>query len=122
MEPNTVLIPDNDYIYRYIVPGDPATSHHYGANTYWGGQDDLQGRRRERLRRDRADRRVQLPAPAFDDFFNLPEILGVVGSLKCSMYDNALVPIALANKLVSLSEFPSARILGNFAKGTINIG
>ena len=36
--------------------------------------------------------------------------------LKCSMYDNALIPVALANKLVSLSDFPSQRILTAFAK------
>ena len=32
------------------------------------------------------------------------------------MYDNALIPIALANKLVSLSDFPSSRILETFAE------
>jgi hypothetical protein len=36
------------------------------------------------------------------------------------MYDNALIPVALANKLVSLSEFPSSRILETFAKETIS--
>lgn len=33
-----------------------------------------------------------------------------------SMYDNALIPIALLNELVSLSNFTSARILGMLAK------
>jgi hypothetical protein len=35
------------------------------------------------------------------------------------MYGNALVPIALANKLVSLSDFPSQRILTAFARREI---
>jgi hypothetical protein len=36
------------------------------------------------------------------------------------MYDNSLIPVALANKLVSLSDFPSQRILGTFAKSELN--
>ena len=60
--------------------------------------------------------------PQIDDFINLEEILSVVGQLRCSMYDNALVPIALANKLVSLSDFPSSRILENFARGSVGRG
>jgi hypothetical protein len=32
------------------------------------------------------------------------------------MYDNALIPIALANRLVLLSEFPSTRIPETFAR------
>jgi hypothetical protein len=43
-------------------------------------------------------------------------ILLLIGELRCSMYDNALIPVALANKLVSLSDFPSQRILTTFAK------
>jgi hypothetical protein len=36
--------------------------------------------------------------------------------LKCSMYDNALVPVALANRLVSLADMPSSEILSKFAR------
>jgi len=35
------------------------------------------------------------------------------------MYDNALIPVALANKLVSLSDFSGQRILTSFARGMI---
>ena len=90
----------------------------FGTNTYWGGK----------LIYKAPDRNVYVatvpngafdPAPTMDDFPNLAEVLSVVGSLKCSMYDNALVPIALANKLVSFSDFPSARILESFARETV---
>ncbi len=109
MEPGTVLILDNEYIYRYVVPGDPASQHPYDANTYWGGKMIYKA----------ADGNVYVAtvptgefnaAPSVEDFPNLSEILSVVGSLKCSMYDNALLPISLANKLVSLwfPELPAA--------------
>ena len=59
-------------------------------------------------------------APQYGDFLNLTEVLAVLGKLRCSMYDNALIPIALANRLVSLSEFPSTRILETFARQGIS--
>src|SRR5262249_27576369 len=36
--PESVLLLSNDYIYRYVVPGDPSSSDPYGKNTYWGGK------------------------------------------------------------------------------------
>lgn len=35
------------------------------------------------------------------------------------MYDNSLIPVALANKLVSLSEHPSQQILKAFARSSV---
>jgi hypothetical protein len=112
------VILTNDYIYRYIVPGDPDNPDPYGKNTYWGGK----------LLYKASDNSMYVatvptgefkPKPSFADFASLPEVCSVVASLRCSMYDNALIPIALANKLVSLSDFPSARILENFAKSKV---
>jgi len=37
------------------------------------------------------------------------------------MYDNSLLPIALANKLVSLSDHPSSVFLEKFAKRLIKL-
>jgi hypothetical protein len=118
LAPNSLLLLSNDYIYRYIVPGDPSSADPYGKNTYWGGK----------LIYKAGDGNVYVatvptgeftPTPAYDDFPNLTEILCVLGTLRCSMYDNALIPVALANKLVSLSEFPSSRILESFAKDSM---
>jgi hypothetical protein len=119
LEPNTALILSTDYIYRYIVPGNPLSQDPYGKNTYWGGK----------LIYKAADTSVYVasvptgqfnPTPSFSDFPNLDQILSVVGKLRCSMYDNALIPIALVNKLVSLSDFPSSRILETFARDKMN--
>lgn len=115
---DSLLLLSNDYIYRYIVPGDPSSADPYGKNTYWGGK----------LIYKAGDGNVYVatvptgeftPTPAYGDFPNLTEILSVLGTLRCSMYDNALIPVALANKLVSLSEFPSSRILESFVKDSM---
>jgi len=51
---------------------------------------------------------------------NLLEILTNIEKLRCDMYDSVLVPVALANKLVSLANHPSSRILQKFAAETIH--
>jgi hypothetical protein len=118
MRPGTVLFLPNDYIYKYIIPGDPNGPDPYGKNTYWGSK----------LIYKAPDNNVYVatvpthgftPKPSFDDFLNLSDVLGVLGELRCSMYDNALIPVALANRLVSLSDFPSQRILEVFARESV---
>ncbi|MEL4897087.1 hypothetical protein [Crocosphaera sp. Alani8] len=57
--------------------------------------------------------------PTIDYLPNLQVILENVEELHCDMYDSALFPVALVNKLVSLSAHPSQRILAKFATGTM---
>jgi hypothetical protein len=117
LRPGSVMIPDNDYIYRYIVPGDP-TDHVYGSNSYYGNKAFFKSASGDMYV-------LTIPtgsyhaAPKPSDFPNLDVILHLVAQLHCNMYDNALIPIALANKLVSLSDFPSQRILAEFARGEL---
>jgi hypothetical protein len=58
--------------------------------------------------------------PNIDDLPNLQVILSNVEALHCDMYDSALFPVALVNKLVSLSAHPSQRILQKFASQSIS--
>lgn len=119
MPPGSIVIMSNDYVYRHIVPGDPASPDAYGANTYWGNKLIFRAP-------DKNMYVATVPtggyprAPQSADFSHLPEVLGVLARLRCSMYDNALIPVALANKLVSLSEYPSTRILQAFATAALS--
>jgi hypothetical protein len=58
--------------------------------------------------------------PELDDLKNIHEILMNIDKLKCDIYENALIPVALANKLISLSNHPSSDILEKFAKKSIS--
>lgn len=114
LRPGSFFVVGDDYIRKYIVPGgDGSTS--YGQNTYYGQKVFFRAKTGEM-------HVATVPARAFtgnpkpEDIPYLDEILSLVGELKCSMYDNALIPVALANKLVSLSDFPSQRILTTFAR------
>lgn len=108
----TVLPLRNDYIYKYVIPGGGAEE--YGFNTYYGRKFIFKSHRGDvyvctcPIRGDWADEGNVLR--------QIVESLGVISALRCSMYENALVPVALANKLVSLSDYPSTRILETFAR------
>lgn len=115
---HALLLTDR-YIRQHIKPGTAASADDvYGRTTYWGNKLFFKA----------ADGNMYVPslpagelrsAPAPTDFSNLFETLAVIGQLRCSMYDNALLPVALANKLVSLSEFPSTEILRTFATDAV---
>lgn len=105
----------NDYIYKYIIPG--GGTEEYGFNTYYGRKFIFKSHRGDvyvctiPIRGDWADSASILEQVA--------EPLAVISALRCSMYENALVPVALANKLVSLSDYPSTRILAAFARDEV---
>ncbi len=114
VRPGTFFVVGDGYIRKYVVPGgDSGTT--YGQNTYYG--------QKVFFRAPGGEMHVAtIPAmnyksePKPSDMPHLHEILALIGELRCSMYDNALIPVALANKLVSLSDFPSQRILTAFAR------
>jgi hypothetical protein len=108
----------NEYIYKYIVPGDPSTGA-YGGNTYYGGKVIFKGEHGDmyvaslpQLDRD--------AAVSVDNFVQAGDVMRSAARLRCSMYDNALIPVALANKLVSLADVPSADILKKFVKEKVH--
>ena len=116
IRPGSYFIVADSYIRRYIIPGEADLV--YGQNTYYGQKVFFRGSDGEMYvvtvpaRRYTAD-----PKPS--DVPHLSEILALIAELRCSMYDNSLIPVALANKLVSLSDFPSQRILCAFAKSAV---
>lgn len=114
MSPGQVLILNDDYIYRYILPGPGDPSKPYASSSNYGHKVIFKTRKGQM-------HVVSLPvrelkkSPSVDDLLNLHTLLANVELLHCDMYDSALFPVALVNKLVSLSAHPSQRILQAFA-------
>lgn len=110
----------NSHIYRYIKPGDPANLQPYGASSYYSAKLFFHSR-------DGRIYVVTLPTlnekvvmnPIKTDFLGFDTILKYLEQLKSDMYENSLLPIALVNKLVSLSDHPSSTLLEKFAKDNI---
>lgn len=111
---------NNDHIYRYILVGDSKTQR-YGESTYYGGKIFYKS----------LDERmyvVTLPVdnpityysvPELKDLRNVQEILFSVARLRCDIYENALIPIAVLNKMISLSTHAGTKILEKFAKKSV---
>lgn len=115
---NSVLILDNDYIYKYIIPGDGDPNSPYGRTTYYGAKMIFKTQE-DQIYVVTLPTTTPLLSPRKTDFRNLDPILANVSRLRCDMYDSSLIPVALANKLISLSDHPSSVILEKFARETI---
>ena len=114
MKNGQVLLLDNEYIYKYITPGKADPDKPYGSTSYYSSKVIY--------KTDYGSMYViSLPTKSCllqvskGDFHRFDEVLTNVQKLKCDMYDSSLIPVALANKLVSLSNHPSTQILHKFA-------
>ena len=118
--PGQAYLLSNQHIYKYIKPGASDNPEAYGRSSYYSSKIIFKSR-------DERIYVVTIPTqnsevvlnPKKKDFKNLDTILKYVEELKSDMYDNSLLPIALANKLVSLSDHPSSVLLEKFAKRLI---
>lgn len=117
LKPGQLFLPDNDYIFTYIQPGNPQTQK-FGRNTYYGAKVIVKGEGQETYVAT-VPTGDYCPNPQLANLFNCGEVLQVMSQLPCSMYDNALVPIVLANRLVSLANVPSSNILEKFSRQQI---
>jgi hypothetical protein len=118
MNPRQALLLGNEYIYRYILPSTADANRPYGDTSLYGhkliyktSQNQMQV-----LSFPSLEQKVR---PQSSDYLGLSGAVAAVEALHCHKYDNALVPIALANQLVSLAVHPSQRILQQFAVDSI---
>lgn len=114
----SALLLSNEYIYTYIVPGCHDHNKPYGGNTYYGVKLIFKTTAGG-LHVATLPTSSPLLQPQRNQINNLEVILHNVEKLKCDMYDSALLPVALVNKLVSLADHPSASVLKAFATRTI---
>jgi hypothetical protein len=113
------LIMTNRYIYKYILPGND-NDKPYGSSTYYGNK---------LIYKSEYDNIYIATIPTLfpncnpikSDLLNIDVILNNVAELKCDLYYNSLVPIVMANKLVSLADHPSADLLKQFSQDNLSI-
>ena len=121
LRPGEILLLDNEYIYKYIIPGKADPNKPYARTSYYGGKLIYKSKdERIYVVTIPVDNEKVVLSPAKQDFKNIDIILHNIEKLKCDMYDSSLIPVALVNKLVSLADHPSSVILEKFAKIGIN--
>jgi hypothetical protein len=119
LEPGSIFILGDKHIYRFISPGEESPNRPY-ANTSYYGHKVIFKTPRGQMHVVSVPVRELKKEPDISDLNNLMSILTLVEELHCDMYESALIPIALVNKLVSLSSHPSSQILQAFAKSSIS--
>lgn len=117
LEPGKVLLLSNEYIYTYIMPGIPDENNPYASTSYYSSKLIFHTKEGDVYIATIpvANEKVVL-SPDKASFKNLDAILSNVAKLRCDMYENSLVPIALINQLVSLANHPSSVLLEKFSK------
>jgi len=121
IKPGSAYFFSNKHIYKYVKPGDLNTNEPFGHTSYYGSKILFKSSDEKVyiVTLPTTDPRVVLN-PKKEDFRNIDTVLKYIEKLKSDLYDNSLLPIALVNKLVSLSDHPSSSILEKFAKSIIH--
>lgn len=116
------ILLSNEYIYKYIVPGDHENMH-YGSTSYYGGKVIYHSAGAQVIVLSvPVNSKEVIENPELTLYQNLEKILVNIQKLKCDMYDDSIIPVALANKLVSLANHPSKILLEKFAANEVNHG
>lgn len=120
-----ILLIDDDYRYKYVMGGQDASANGFGSETYYG-QDFLYKTPSGRYFA------IGLPYPFRDKaapghnfihaktelqrYTELPRALALVKHFECDLYENALIPIALAHRYTAISLVPGGRVLDLLTK------
>lgn len=118
ISPGRAIVLNDEYIYQHILPGPGDPKRPYASTSNYGHKVIFKTRKGQM-------HVLSVPvyelkkSPTLADLPNLQVVLANVEALHCDMYDSALFPVALVNKLVSLSAHPSQRILQKFASQSI---
>lgn len=120
LKPGHLFLLSNKHIYSYIQPGSPL-SNRYASTSYYSGKMIYKSldERMYVLTVPVEDHNTYYDRPELTDLRNIKEILMNIDKLKCDIYENALIPVAIANKLISLTNHPSSNILEKFAKKSL---
>ena len=118
MRSKQILLLGNKYIYKYIIPGQAKNNEPYASSSYYGHKLIFKSEHNNVYVATIPNTQAQTE-PKIEDYINIHEVLFNVSALKCDLYYNSLVPIVLANKLVSLADHPSADLLRSFAQNEI---
>jgi len=128
IEPGKLLLITDEYRYKYIYAGRELAQNGFGYETYYG-QDFIfktpSGRSFV----------FALPFPAaskspaesflrkkedLKSYANLKRALAALYHFESDMYENALVPIALAHKYTAISLAPGGQVLNLFSRSIVN--
>lgn len=120
LEPGQVFVPSNDYILTYIKSGGGADTL-YGEKVLYGAKLYFRVDPRNMLV-------LNMPYGVYhtdvkaSEFYGFDRTLATLRQLVSRQFQNALLPIHAINQIVSLSVYPSNKILESFAEAALADG
>jgi hypothetical protein len=115
---NSAFIPDNNYIYKEIKHSNSAGI--YGWDTNYGAKlfVKINDYHKMVLNVPTGQRGEFVEAPSQEHLINFKNIIATLPKILSNRFEGALLPIELANKIASLSTYPSAKTLELFSEAT----
>lgn len=131
IDKNRIYLIDDDYRYKYVIPGRSESSTVFGYETYYG-QDFVYKTPSGRLfvfalpypMGSKNDPNVQTFRKEKLKKENYPEMsraINLIDEFECDLYENAIVPIALAHRYTAISLEPGAHVLDLLTRDKLNM-
>jgi hypothetical protein len=129
LQPNRIYGIEDEYRYKYILAGRDSSSNGFGSETYYGqdfiyktlsnrtfvfaipypfGSKQISGL-------DFARAKIEVWR-----YTDLPEALALINHFETDLYENAVVPIALAHRYTAISLSPGGRVLDLLTRKAMN--
>ena len=110
-----IFIPDNSYIRREIQHSNLAGI--YGADTNYGAKVFMKYNDYHKMiiNIPTGERGEFVETPSVSNLIAIENIVATLPKILSNRYEGALLPLELANKIASLSTYPSAKVLELFA-------
>lgn len=115
LKDGSIMLLNTDFIYKHIYYGS-SDKKGYGYNSYYGCKVIFKSFKGDIHVLTVPSTERSMNDPKQENYKNLGVILDSLTMLKSDKYDNALLPIALVNKNVSISDVPGSAILQKLAK------
>lgn len=120
LAPNRLFAIDDDYRYRYILGGRDVAGNGFGFETYYG-QDFIFKTPSERTfvmalpypfaEKDKDPAGFRIIKTELGRYANLARALALIKHFESDLYENAVVPIALAHRYTAISLEPGGKAL-----------
>ncbi len=120
LPPNRLFAIDDDYRYRYILGGRDVAGNGFGFETYYGqdfvfktpsGRTFVMALPYPFADKDKGPTGFRVVKTELGRYTNLPRALALIKHFESDLYENAVVPIALAHRYTAISLEPGGKAL-----------
>lgn len=122
LDKNRIFLIDDDYRYKYISPNKNLASKGFGRETYYG-QDFIYKNDLGKIlsfavifpfyNKEGEFERQKLE---ISNYTKINEVINLLNEFKCNLYENSIIPVALAHKYTAISFEPGGRVLDLLSK------